>query len=157
MKKFMIVAMALAMTCGAVYAVNPDPAAQEQAKRRKMAGVHRLFRLALVSARAREDTQLQALVDKAIADRKAMITAESARITAVENLIAAVRSQDQEQIQAKRDALKVASDALRAATELVVDDIMAIRDRLHELHPELLPQNRKGREGRGKIGPPPVE
>ena len=146
MKNVMLAAVAVAVLCGAAFAVNPattDEAAPRKNRRQfakaqdRRPDIRRLFRLALLAARAREDAELQGLVDKAITDRKVMINAESARLDAFENLVKAIRAEDKEQIKTKKAALQEATQALRATVEQLAKDIAAIRKRLHELHPEL--------------------
>lgn len=159
MKKFILAGVALALMCAVVYAVHPNPTNEAASKgegskharqwKHRRAYVHQLFRVALLAARAREDAELQALVDKAIADRKAMINAESARLDAFEDLVKAVRSGDKEQIVAKREALRQATVKLRDATEKVIKDVIAIRDRLHELYPEYKTEDFGSIQGRG--------
>ena len=104
MKKFILAGVALAVVCAAVYAVHPGPAdgvtpgqkgAAEGRRPRPKMSAHHLLRIAMIAAKRPDDAQLQALVDKAIADRKAMITAESARVNAMEALINAVRGGDE--------------------------------------------------------------
>ena len=112
------------------------PRGMQPGMRRRPAGIQHLFRVALLAAWAKDDAELQELVDKAIADRAKMIKSEEKHLDAFEDLVKAIRSEDEEEIAAKKEAFKTAREELKAAAEVLRNDIKAIVERLREIRPE---------------------
>ncbi len=121
-------------------------------------GRPRLGRLAqrlgmmLIIAAKQGDAALQELVDKAIADRKATIEAESNRVEKFEALIEGVRAdKTREELAPEIEALQEATDALQEAAQTLAEDLKAIKDRLEALGVEMPKPPRMG-EGRRRGG-----
>jgi len=99
--------------------------------------IERLIMTAVAAPWAKDDAELQGLVDQGIADRRTMINSESACLTAFENLVKGIRAgKSKEELKPEIDALKAAREKLREDTKKLRDDLKAIRDRLKELRPE---------------------
>ena len=106
----------------------------------------------LVIAAQQDDDQIQGLIDKAFADRKKMIPLEEARVRTFESLIEGVRDgKTKDELEAEREAVKTASEKLRAAGEQLAKDLKAIKDRLDELGVKA-PRQGEGRGNRGGQG-----
>ena len=105
--------------------------------RPRMGGIQHLFRVALLAARAREDAELQAMVDKAIQDRKHLLKLEGKHLGLFEEVVAAIRAEDKELAKTKSDEMKAVRETINAKTRQLVEDIRAIAQRLHEIMPEL--------------------
>ena len=142
---------------GLVGPAGPGPQGGPEGMQRRMqhrpAGIQHLFRVALLAAWAKDDAELQRLVDKALADRAKMIKSEKKHLDAFEDLVKAIRSEDKEEIQAAHEVFKAAREELKAAAEVLRNDIKAMVERLREIRPEA-PEGFEAGEGarRGDAG-----
>jgi len=118
---------------------------ENRGKKKGHPGLNALIRVAVTAPWAREDAEVQRLVDQGIADRKTMIRAESNRLAAFEDLVAGLRSgKTKDELEAEVAALKAAGEAIKEAHEKIRDDVKALAERLKEIRPE--------REGAGEGG-----
>ena len=107
--------------------------------------------MALLFAAKHDDAKLKKLIDNMIADRKAMIAAESDRVEAVEALIAGIRAgKTREELADETQAVKAAGKKVREAAQKIRKDMEAIGDRLRELG--LKPKSGHGQKGKGPRG-----
>jgi len=123
----------------------------------RLGGVQQLFRVALLAARAREDAELQTMVDKAIQDRKHLLKLETKHMGIFEELVAAIRVEDKELAKAKSDELKAVRETIKTRTRQLVEDIRAIAQRLHAIMPGLGEKTARGsggEAGQGRVNRP---
>ena len=113
------------------------PGGRPVVERPRMDGMRHLFRVALLAARAREDAELQTMVDKAIQDRKHLLRLEAQHIGLFEELVAAIRAEDKELARTKSEELKAVRENISTKTRKLGQDIRAIAKRLREIMPEL--------------------
>jgi len=107
--------------------------------------------MALLFAAKQDDAKLQKLIDNMIADRKAMVAAESDRVEAVEALIAGIRAgKTREELEDETEAVKAAGKKIFEAAKKIREDLEAIRDRLKELG--VKPKRGHGQGGQGPQG-----
>lgn len=137
---------------------NPDRG--DDFGRRPMPGkriahlIGRVIMMAVAAPWAKDDAEMQRLVDQAIADRKTMIGSESARVGAFENLVRGIRAgKTKEELKPEADALEAATKKLRQDARKLHEHLRAIGKRLRELRPER-PEGDEGQEGawRGRRG-----
>jgi len=112
--------------------------------------IERMLMMAVLAPWAKEDAQVQRLVDKTVVDRKAMIRAEGASTQAFETFLAGVRAgKTKEELQPELDAMKAAQEALKEKGKTLHEDLKAIRERMKELRPERAQGDRRGKGGEG--------
>ena len=99
-------------------------------------GIQKLLAIALTAPWAKADTQTQSLVDKILADRKTVLGDDSARLAAINNLVAALRGGDENAIKTAKDAVKAASQTVKTAHEQTVTDVEALAARIKEIRPQ---------------------
>lgn len=86
---------------------------------------------------AKNNPEVQALVDKAIADMTVMQQDEQARLAAFQAVVQAERAADPKAIQAARDGLKAAAAKLHAdAQQLYKDDLEPLDKKIREIAPD---------------------
>ena len=94
--------------------------------------------IAAVSAPwAKDDAELQELVDKAMSDRKIAYKAQGDRMKAFDVVLKGFRNgKTREELEDEIEALKAADEALREAAKTLREDLRAIHERMKELRPE---------------------
>jgi len=128
-------------------------AAEEQGARRQPPGhgIGRLLIVAVTAPWAKDDAELQALVDKTMSDRKDLYKAEGDQMKAFAAVLKGFRNgKTREELENEIEALKAAHEELREARQTLHEDIQAIHERMKELRPE-----RPGNAGPEGIGNPP--
>jgi len=99
--------------------------------------IARLLIRAVTAPWAKDDAELQALVDKAVRDRKDLYKAEGDQMKAFEAVLRGFRNgKTREELEAEIEALKTAHEQLREAAQALHADIRAIHERMKELRPE---------------------
>ena len=90
--------------------------------------------VAAVNLRAKNDPEVQALLDKAIADLQVVQTDEAARLIAFQQLVQAERGGNADAIQKARDGVNSANVKLVAhARQFNQEDVGPLRKRVREL------------------------
>ena len=116
------------------------PGAEGQGQKRPGSihrAVQRMVMIAVTAPWAKEDAELQRLVDKTIRDRKALYRAEGEVIRAFEAFVAAAReAENKEDLKDEHEALKAAHQAQREAAKVLGEDLKAIHEKLQELCPD---------------------
>ena len=96
-----------------------------------------MLMMAATAPWAKDNPEVQSLVDKAIADMTVMQQDEQARLAAFQALVQAERGADPKAIQAARDGLKAAAEKLHVdAQQLFKDDLEPLDKKLREIAPE---------------------
>jgi len=103
---------------------------------RPMADIHRLLMIAVTAPWAKDNADVQKLVDAILADRKTMLTDEGTRVAAVEQLVQAARAGDAAAVKAAREALKAANEKCAADARQLRDDLRALHEKIRALRPE---------------------
>lgn len=94
---------------------------------------------------ARDNADVQKLVDKVIADRRAVLASENARLDSLEKAVLANRGGDQAAIKAAMEAFRTANEKVMADEKQMRDDLRALEEKIRELNPN--PQIAPGRGG----------
>ncbi|GEM_PF-2553863 len=110
---------------------------------------------ASLEAWASKDEEVQKLLDKVLADRKASIQLELDRVAALDGLTQAARGGDEAAIKAAMQNVKTASDKVRQDGEAANKNFKALTDRLRSLRPAPTPP--AAGETKGAPTTPPVQ
>ena len=86
---------------------------------------------------AKDDAELQELVDKAMSDRRIAYKAQGDRMKAFDVVLKGFRNgKTREELEDEIAALKAADEALREAAKTLREDLRAIHERMKELRPD---------------------
>lgn len=104
---------------------------------------------------AKDNADVQALVDKVVAGAKALPPLEQTAIAAAEKVLAGARAgKTREELQADIEALKTADQALGQVRETLMTDMRSLGEKMRELAPER-PQGEGAGRPEGQGGPRP--
>lgn len=84
---------------------------------------------------AKDNADVQKLVDKIIADRKSMLQSETVRLGAFEKFVQANRAGDETAIKSAHEALKTANEKAMADMRQMREDFDALKTKMDELRP----------------------
>jgi hypothetical protein len=114
---------------------GPRPLPPGDGPRPEMRELPRILMIAAINPQAKNDPEVQTLLDKVIADMQAMQQDEAVRLAAFQQLVQVERNGDADGTKKALEDLNAATQKVKADAKLMNQDVQPLERKLHELRP----------------------